>query len=386
MLWGSPIELSNQAQLKNRIKESLLKNRRILSAYNLTERDLSNHVRFLERYKPEYLYGYATILTVFSKTLDAANLKPQLSLKAVVSTSETLEKWQEDLIARVFDCPVANEYGARDAGILAYTCPSGGIHITAENCIIEVLDPVTYEPVLNGQSGVLAITDLTNYVQPRLRYMLGDMGTLSTEECCCGRRLPLVPIIEKELLQRREEQMQNQKLYRKSYDTNYLDFVFVNDMGTLFKPDYITRHFEELLQRNNLKVIRVHDLRHPYVKHTTKIFSLRLMDSQAQAYPDARRKTRGACQLHRGGQNRSSVRPLCNRKRFSCLPPQAKMSWILYAISMRLSGYTSTRSISSSASAVVSVSASKIALDASLRLSCRACSSCFCFACANTAA
>lgn len=172
------------------------------------------------------------------------------------------EKWQEDLIARVFDCPVANEYGARDAGILAYTCPSGGIHITAENCIIEVLDPVTYEPVPNGQSGVLAITDLTNYVQPRLRYMLGDMGTLSTEECCCGRRLPLVPIIEKELLQRRKEQMQNQKLYRKSYDTNYLDFVFVNDMGTLFKPDYITRHFKELLQRNNLKVIRVHDLRH----------------------------------------------------------------------------------------------------------------------------
>ena len=386
MLWGSPIELSNQAQLKNRIKESLLKNRRILSAYNLTERDLSKHVRFLERYKPEYLYGYATILTVFAKMLDDANIKPQLSLKAVVSTSETLEKWQEDLIARVFDCPVANEYGARDAGILAYTCPSGGIHITAENCIIEVLDPVTYEPVLNGQSGVLAITDLTNYVQPRLRYMLGDMGTLSTEECCCGRRLPLVPIIEKELLQRREEQMQNQKLYRKSYDTNYLDFVFVNDMGTLFKPDYITRHFEELLQRNNLKVIRVHDLRHPYVKHTTKIFSLRLMDFQAQAYPDARRKTRGACQLHRGGQSRSPVRPLCNRKRFSCLPPQAKMSWILYAISMRLSEYTSTRSISISASSVVSASASKIALDASMRLSCRACSSCFCFACANTAA
>ena len=132
--------------------------------------------------------------------------------------------------------------------------------------------------------------------------------------------------------------------------------------------------------------ITFHGLRHPYVKHTTKIFSLRLMDFQAQAYPDARRKTRGACQLLRVGQSRSPVRPLCNRKRFSCLPPQSKMSWILYAISMRLSGYTSTRSISSSASSVVSVSASKIALDASMRLSCRACSSCFCFACANTAA
>ena len=145
-------------------------------------------------------------------------------------------------------------------------------------------------------------------------------------------------------------------------------------------------HMKTLLRRAGLPSIRFHDLRHPYVKHTTKIFSLRLMDFQAQAYPDARRKTRGACQLHRGGQSQSPVRPLCNRKRFSCLPPQSKMSWILYAISMRLSGYTSTRSISSSASSVVSVSASKIALDASMRLSCRACSSCFCFACANTAA
>ena len=151
-------------------------------------------------------------------------------------------------------------------------------------------------------------------------------------------------------------------------------------------PSVVRQRLHRLLDHAGCERVRFHDLRHPYVKHTTKIFSLRLMDSQAQAYPDARRKTRGACQLHRGGQSRSPVRPLCNRKRFSCLPPQAKMSWILYAISMRLSGYTSTRSISSSASSVVSVSASKIALDASLRLSCRACSSCFCFACANTAA
>ena len=151
-------------------------------------------------------------------------------------------------------------------------------------------------------------------------------------------------------------------------------------------PGSAYTHMKTLLQHAGLPSIRFHDLRHPYVKHTTKIFSLRLMDFQAQAYPDARRKTRGACQLHRGGQSQSPVRPLCNRKRFSCLPPQSKMSWILYATSIRLSGYTSTRSISSSASSVVSVSASKIALDAFLRLSCRACSSCFCFACANTAA
>ena len=174
------------------------------------------------------------------------------------------------------------------------------------------------------------------------------------------------------------------RAYGKSVDS---DWMFPSQRRNLpLHPSAIRKRLKGTLERAECKNVRFHDLRHPYVKHTTKIFSLRLMDFQARAYPDARRKTCGACQLHRGGQSRSPVRPLCNRERFSYLPPQAKMSWILYAISMRLSGYTSTRSISSSASSVVSVSASKIALDASLRLSCRACSSCFCFACANTAA
>ena len=175
------------------------------------------------------------------------------------------------------------------------------------------------------------------------------------------------------------------KEYKESVNSRWMFPAPVKEDSPL-DPAYIRTRLHLILEHAQCKQIRFHDLRHPYVKHTTKIFSLRLMDFQAQAYPDARRKTRGACQLHRGGQSRSPVRPLCNRKQLSCLLPQSKMSWILYAISMRLSGYTSTRSISSSASSVVSVSASKIALDASLRLSCRACSSCFCFACANTAA
>lgn len=200
------------------------------------------------------------------------------------------------------------------------------------------------------------------------------------------RTLPLVPPIRDRLLMLKGQQETYRRLCGKSYNRDYLGYLCVDEIGNIIRPNYVSEQFPKLLEKNGLRPIRFHDLRHPYVKHTTKIFSLRLMDFQAQAYPDARRKTRGASQLHRGGQSRSPVRLLCNRKQLSCLLPQSKMSWILYAISMRLSGYTSTRSISSSASSVVSVSASKIALDASLRLSCRACSSCFCFACANTAA
>ena len=202
-----------------------------------------------------------------------------------------------------------------------------------------------------------------------------------------GRKLPITelarPFFLKQLAMQEVQKEQAAKDGKPYYDN---DLVVAKPDGAPIAASWVSSQFGKLLEDLDMPHIRFHDLRHPYVKHTTKIFSLRLMDFQAQAYPDARRKTRGACQLLRVGQSRSPVRPLCNRKRFSCLPPQSKMSWILYAISMRLSGYTSTRSISSSASSVVSVSASKIALDASLRLSCRACSSCFCFACANTAA
>ena len=200
------------------------------------------------------------------------------------------------------------------------------------------------------------------------------------------RTLPLIGSFREYFMQVKEAQELNKQVCGNCYNYEYDGFVFVDELGERMRVEYLTNAFPKFLESHGLRRMRFHDLRHPYVKHTTKIFSLRLMDFQAQAYPDARRKTRGACQLHRGGQSRSPVRPLCNRKQFSCLLPQSKMSWILYAISMRLSGYTSTRSISSSASSVVSASASKIALDASLRLSCRACSSCFCFACANTAA
>lgn len=200
------------------------------------------------------------------------------------------------------------------------------------------------------------------------------------------RTLPLIGSFREYFMQVKEAQELNKQVCGNCYNYEYDGFVFVDELGERMRVEYLTNAFPKFLESHGLRRMRFHDLRHPYVKHMTKIFSLRLMDSQAQAYPDAQRKTRGACQLHRGGQSRSPVRPLYNRKRFSCLPPQSKMSWILYAISMRLSGYTSTRSISISASSVVSASASKIALDASFRLSCRACSSCFCFACANTAA
>ena len=94
------------------------------------------------------------------------------------------------------------------------------------------------------------------------------------------------------LLTLKEEQHENRRLCGRSYIRDYLDYVCVNEIGDLIKPHYVTERFPKLLKANGLRTIRYHDLRHPYVKHTTKIFSLRLKFFQAQPVPDALRKTR----------------------------------------------------------------------------------------------
>ena len=77
-----------------------------------------------------------------------------------------------------------------------------------------------------------------------------------------NRTLPLIPEIEEKLLKRKAEIENNKIIYRESYNTKYEDYVFVNDVGNLMLPDYITHHFRDLLKKNNLKHIRFHDLRH----------------------------------------------------------------------------------------------------------------------------
>ena len=77
-----------------------------------------------------------------------------------------------------------------------------------------------------------------------------------------NRTLPLLPETEKLLLERKEQIEHNKKLYGKSYNKKYLDYIFVNDIGDLINPDRVSQTFATILKKNHLKHIRFHDLRH----------------------------------------------------------------------------------------------------------------------------
>jgi phenylacetate-CoA ligase len=196
MVWGSPLELNQQQARRFRLRERWLKNRLMIPAYDLDERRLDEHLRLIRRFRPVYLYGYASALHLLAEMMLARGVSPGVMLKAVVSTAETLHDYQRRAIAEAFRAPVVNEYGARDGGIIAYQCPAGRMHAFSENCVLEVVDPASGRPLPPGERGALLVTDLHNTVMPRLRYQLGDVIALSPDGCTCGIGYPLLAAID----------------------------------------------------------------------------------------------------------------------------------------------------------------------------------------------
>ena len=76
------------------------------------------------------------------------------------------------------------------------------------------------------------------------------------------RDLPLCPYTHQYFLNLRNQQLRQMQICGASYDQRYLDFVCVDQMGTILQPDYVSQKFQQLLQKYELRPIRFHDLRH----------------------------------------------------------------------------------------------------------------------------
>lgn len=76
------------------------------------------------------------------------------------------------------------------------------------------------------------------------------------------RTLPLVKPFEDFLLNIRDRQEINRRLCGSSYNTENEAYIYVNELGELMKPNYLTQAFPLFLEKHGLRKIRFHDLRH----------------------------------------------------------------------------------------------------------------------------
>jgi len=76
------------------------------------------------------------------------------------------------------------------------------------------------------------------------------------------RALPLDETVKERLLAIKETQEMYRKKFKDSYNKKWIGYVMVDELGNLIKPDYITEAFPRFLERNGMRRIRFHDLRH----------------------------------------------------------------------------------------------------------------------------
>jgi phenylacetate-CoA ligase len=194
VLWGSPIELGSQDRLRQ-IRDRFLRTR-LLPAFEMSPDKVKKFFATIRQVRPRMLFGYPSAFAHLATQAEAQGLvMSDLGITVAFVTSERLYDHQRELIERVFGCPVANGYGGRDAGFIAHQCPSGGMHITAEDIIVEIVDPAG-QTLPTGASGEIVVTHLATRDFPFIRYRTGDIGVLDNQTCTCGRGLPLLKEIQ----------------------------------------------------------------------------------------------------------------------------------------------------------------------------------------------
>lgn len=194
VVWGSPIELGAQDRLRQ-LRDKLMRST-LLSAFDMNDANLDHYLRSIRRTRPRMIFGYPYSIAHIARHAQRRGVRlNDLGVKVAFVTSEYLYPHQRDTIGTVFGCPVANGYGGRDAGFIAHECEAGGMHITAEDIIVETLD-ASGAPAAPGQPGEVTVTHLATRDYPFIRYRTGDIAVLDDQRCRCGRCLPMIREIQ----------------------------------------------------------------------------------------------------------------------------------------------------------------------------------------------
>jgi phenylacetate-CoA ligase len=121
--------------------------------------------------------------------LVAGDRRPCESLKGVVGIAEQLTAAMRDFVERRFGCPIHQNYGLNELGLVAVRCDAGRYHIHSEHCLVEIVrsDGSTAAP---GETGHVIVTGLSNMAMPLLRYDADDHAVVAKGPCACGRTLP----------------------------------------------------------------------------------------------------------------------------------------------------------------------------------------------------
>ena len=191
-LWGTNLgNVSKLQEWKEYLYQRWLYRRDMLNSFSMSDSNLGDYVKRLNRSRPRILVAYSNPLFVLARAIDEQKLQVH-SPESIIIGSEKLYDHQREIIERAFAAPVFETYGSREFTLIAAECGQhSGLHVTSENLIVEIVDDLG-QPCRPGQEGQVLVTDLFNTAMPFVRYAIGDRAVAATKSCPCGRGLPLL--------------------------------------------------------------------------------------------------------------------------------------------------------------------------------------------------
>jgi len=168
----------------------LYRNRHI-STNDAPERILAQ----LRSFRPHLLAATPSDLFDLMEELDED--LTELALERICVHSEPMSRDERAHIEARFGCPVSTNYYCNEVWAIGTECRAGQLHQFPDNVVVEIVDNRGHA-LPRGEIGNVLVTSLNNFVQPFIRYRVGDLAAWSTETdtCECGLTLPRLRVLE----------------------------------------------------------------------------------------------------------------------------------------------------------------------------------------------
>ncbi len=137
----------------------------------------------LHDFQPQILTGYPSSITLMA--LEQLQGRLAIAPEWIAVSAETMSYAAYKTIEKAFGCPILNNYCSTEAGEAAMSCREGRLHINEDWVIIEPINEKKHIVAPGEMSNGILVTDLSNYVQPIIRYHVNDAIRL-LPGCNCG--------------------------------------------------------------------------------------------------------------------------------------------------------------------------------------------------------
>jgi phenylacetate-CoA ligase len=160
----------------------------MLSSYHLGESAAPAYLDSLARFDPVVIQAYPSSIGFLATWMRSTGVRYRgISLRGIVTSSETLSDVRRKEIENAFGCRVFDWYGQFERVAAIGTCEHGRHHLLSDYSFVEMLP---------SDEGLFELVGTTfhNLSMPLIRYRCGDLVRPApvSERCACGRSFPLI--------------------------------------------------------------------------------------------------------------------------------------------------------------------------------------------------